>query len=365
MTQASTLNPIAFSAISGWREDQLDQALAAFQRSAQEIIERGNGFKRLSRFGGGREDWLAVCEKAGAAASGRDFFESEFSAFRVEDEARPRGLFTGYYEPIAEGSLTRSAEYPVPIYAKPDDLMSFNPEDMSRTGLSYGRKIDGQPRAYHTRKEIEQGALSGSSLEICFLKSWVDAFFIHVQGNGRVILPDGGTIRLSYAGKNGQPYTGIGSVLLKRGIGTPQTMSMQLLRLWMADHPSETRDLLWHNSSFIFFRVTQIDEPHLGAIGAAKVTLTPVRGLAVDRAVWAFGTPLFVETHEPPEAKASSVPFNHLMIAQDTGTAIKGVVRGDVYWGWGETAAHNAGHMKSPGGMVALLPRALAKRLAP
>jgi membrane-bound lytic murein transglycosylase A len=362
MTDA--LTKISFAEITGWQEDDLQPALETFQRSAQEILEQGHGFKREAKYGGTREDWLGVGEKALTATLARSFFESEFVPLRVTDAERPEGLFTGYYEPLAEGSLTKSTEFPVPIYAKPEDLVTFTEAETKATGLTYGRRVNGGPSAYFTRKEIEHGALAGRGLEICFVKSWVDAFFIHVQGNGRVALPDGEVIRLSYAAKNGQTYTGIGGVLLVRGVGTPQTMSMQLLRQWMADHPSEMRDLLWSNNSFVFFRKTEITDAKLGAIGAAKVNLTPLRSLAVDRSQWMFGTPLFIETREPPEAKHGPAPFNHLMIAQDTGTAIRGLIRGDVYWGWGKMAAHNAGHMKSKGGMVALLPRALADRLA-
>jgi membrane-bound lytic murein transglycosylase A len=357
------LQQLRFSDIPAWPQDDHQAALETFQRSSLEMVETGHGFKRSAQFGGVREDWLAACEKALSAPSARGFFESEFIPLRVKDKARPEGLFTGYYEPEVEGSLTQSPIYPVPIYAKPDDLVAFSTDETATTGLAYGRRIAGKPAAYFTRKEIEEGALAGRGLEICFVKSWVDAFFIQVQGNGRVALPDGKTIRLSYAAKNGQPYTGIGGVLLARGLGTRDTMSMQLLRQWMAKHPAETRQLLWNNNSFVFFRPTEIADGKLGAIGAAKVNLTPLRSLAVDRSHWMFGTPLFIETHEPPEAKTGPVPFNHLMIAQDTGTAIRGLIRGDIYWGWGEKAALNAGHMKSKGGMVALLPKALAQRL--
>ena len=356
---------IPFSAIAGWTNDNLPLALEAFQRSAQEIIEDGHGFKRQARFGGRREDWLPVCEAALKTADAQKFFETRFLAMRVHDGERPEGLYTGYYEPETEGSLTESHAYPVPIYSKPDDLFTFSEAERQATGLTYGRRENGKALGYSTRRQIEEGALAGKGLEICFVKSWVDAFFIHVQGNGRVILDDGKVIRLSYAAKNGQNYTGIGSVLLARGIGTPQTMSMQLLRQWMTENPSQMRELLWSNTSFVFFRVTEIVDPHLGAIGAAKVNLTPLRSLAVDRSNWMFGTPLFIDTHEPPGAKGGPAPFRHLMIAQDTGTAIRGLIRGDVYWGWGETAANNAGHMKSAGTMTALLPKDLAQRLLP
>jgi membrane-bound lytic murein transglycosylase A len=178
-----------------------------------------------------------------------------------------------------------------------------------------------------------------------------------------VQLAEGGEIRLAYAGKTGQPYTGIGGVLLMQGIGTLETMSMQVLRQWMKDHPSEARSLMWHNKSYVFFQEITVSDPMLGAIGAAKVNLTPLRSLAVDRRHWMFGTPIFLETTTPPETPGGAKPFVELMMAQDTGTAIKGLARGDVYWGWGESQAHIAGHMKSPGKMTVLLPQAVGRRL--
>ena len=359
------LERVKFQDIKGWAEDSLAPALAAFQRSALEILANGQGFKREARLGGTREDWLPICTAALKATDARSFFEAHFSALRLHDAERPEGLFTGYYEPETQGSLKQSRNYPVPIYSKPEDLVTFSEEERTASGLSYGRRKNGKPVGYSTRKQIEEGALAGKGLEICFVKSWVDAFFIHVQGSGRVVLDDGQVLRLSYAAKNGQNYTSIGGLLLARGIGTPQTMSMQLLREWMAENPPQMRELLWSNNSFVFFRVTEIEDQHLGAIGAAKVSLTPLRSLAVDRSNWMFGTPLFIDTQAPPEAKNGPVPFRYLMIAQDTGTAIRGLIRGDVYWGWGETAAHNAGHMKSRGAMTALLPKALTQRLAP
>jgi len=176
-----------------------------------------------------------------------------------------------------------------------------------------------------------------------------------------VVLPDGKIIRLAYAAKTGQPYTGIGHVLLENGIGTKQTMSMEFLRNWMAANPDEARKLMWNNKSYIFFRAIDVPSPDLGALGAQQVNLTPLRSLAVDRSIWMFGTPIWIDTTTPPES--GSKPFQHLMVAQDTGTAIKGHIRGDVYWGWGEDAAFNAGHMKSPGAMVVLLPKPVAARL--
>jgi membrane-bound lytic murein transglycosylase A len=362
LTMAQPLfEPVSISTMPGWASDDHAKALQTFQRSCAEILTTAHGFKRLSEFSGEREDWLTLCNSAISASNAKTFFEDHFQAYKINDPVRPQGLYTGYYEPEAEGSLTQSADYPVPVYRKPQDLVSFDEAGQKQAGLAYGRMVNGKPEAYFTRKEIEQGALQNQGLAICYLKSWVDAFFIHIQGSGRVKLANGKFIRLAYAAKTGQPYTGIGHVLLEKGVGTKETMSMELLRSWMADHPDEARELMWNNKSYIFFRQIDVPSDDLGALGAQQVYLTPLRSLAVDRSIWMFGTPIWIDTTTPPEA--GSKPFQHLMVAQDTGTAIKGHVRGDVYWGWGADAAFKAGHMKSAGAMVVLLPKLVAARL--
>jgi membrane-bound lytic murein transglycosylase A len=352
---------VSISQQPGWPQDDHAKALQTFQRSCQEILTTAHGFKRAAAFGGKLEDWQSLCQLSLSAGNAKSFFEENFTALKVNDPARPEGLYTGYYEPEAEGSLVETAEYQVPVYRKPSDLTALDDEGQALTGLAYGRIVNGKAEAYYTRKEIEQGALRGRGLEICWLKSWVDAFFIHIQGSGRVKLPDGKTIRLAYGAKTGQPYSGIGGVLLAKGVGSKDTMSMELLRNWMKANPTEARELMWHNKSYIFFRQIEVPSAELGALGAQQVNLTPLRSLAVDRSIWMFGTPIWINTTTPPEAGAKL--FQHLMVAQDTGTAIKGHVRGDIYWGWGEEAAFNAGHMKSAGAMVVLLPKLLAARL--
>ncbi len=353
--------PISVSSLAGWQNDDHAKALETFQRSCREILTTAHGFKRLAKFGGELKDWQALCETALKAQNAKIFFEENFTAFRIHDPDRPQGLYTGYYEPEGEGSLTKTAEYQVPVYSKPQDLVALSETDQTKLGLAYGRMVAGKAAAFFTRKEIEQGALANRGLEIVWLKSWVDAFFIHIQGSGRVRLPNGKIIRLAYAAKTGQPYTGIGGVLLAKGVGTKDTMSMELLRNWMKAHPADARELMWTNKSYIFFRQIEVPSAGLGALGAQQVNLTPLRSLAVDRSIWMFGTPIWIDTRTPPEAGAK--PFQHLMVAQDTGTAIKGYVRGDVYWGWGADASFNAGHMKSAGTMVVLLPKLVAARL--
>jgi membrane-bound lytic murein transglycosylase A len=170
-------------------------------------------------------------------------------------------------------------------------------------------------------------------------------------------------MRLSYAAKSGQAYTGIGGLLVERGVLTREDMSMQSIRTWMRQHPYEARQLMWENKSFVFFREVQLEDPTLGALGAQKVQLTPGRSLAVDRTYWMFGTPVWLETTVPFPAAGKPPTFNGLLIAQDTGTAIRGRARGDVFWGFGADAAEVAGRMKSPGNMTVLLPNSAAKRL--
>jgi membrane-bound lytic murein transglycosylase A len=358
-----TLKALNFSALAGWQEDDHLAALTAFRRSCAEILSTGHGFKRTARYAGSKQAWEAVCKAANNAADARQFFEESFVALQVEDPNRPAGLFTGYFEPEAEGSLHPGGDYQVPVYAKPDDLVAFDAVGEAVTGLKYGRMSDGKPEPYWSREQIEKGALKGRGLEIAWLKKWEDAFFIHIQGSGRIKLPDGAILRLSYAAKTGLPYTAIGGVLIERGILTRETNSMQSIRAWMSGNPQAARELMWHNKSFVFFRKVDVADPDLGALGAQQVHLTPQRSLAVDRSIWPFGMPVWIETTTPKEAQGGSAPYNRLMIAQDTGSAIKGYARGDVYWGWGETAADKAGHMKSPGRFVALLPREVAQEL--
>ncbi|MFO0994324.1 MAG: MltA domain-containing protein [Hyphomicrobiales bacterium] len=355
---------VSFAALNGWNDDDHEAALTAFRRSCEEIINHGRGFARPVQYGGARADWLSVCRKAQKTSDARKFFETEMTALRVSDSDRPEGLFTGYFEPEALGSRTPSKEYSVPIYAKPTDLVIFDAKEQKATGgLRYGRYVDGKPTAYFTRREIEEGALQGRGLEIVWLRYWSDAFFIQVQGSARIRFADGTSTRLAFSAKTGLPYTAIGGLLVERGEIAKEALSMQTILAWMRKDPKAARELMWENKSFVFFRELDLPNPDLGAPGAQMVQLTPLRSLAVDRGLWAFGTPVWVDSYVPAENGGKGPPFRHLMIAQDTGTAIKGAVRGDVFWGWGVEAARNAGHMKSEGSMTVLLPKALARKL--
>jgi membrane-bound lytic murein transglycosylase A len=357
------LTRIDLASLDGWQNHDHEEARQVLRRSCREMLEQGAGFRRPVRFGGSPSSWRSACLAAFESGDARSYFERFFRAFRVHDHGRPEGLFTGYYEPEVDGSRTRSAAFHVPVYRRPKDLVSFHQGAEAASGLAYGRLVDGKPAPYFTRRDIEEGALAGQGLEIVWLRDWADAFFIQIQGSGRVRLAEGGTLRLSYAAKSGHPYTGIGGLLVQRGVLPEHDMSMQAIRRWMAENPRQARELMWENKSFVFFREVDLEDRSLGALGAQHVQLTPRRSLAVDRSLWMFGTPVWLDTRAPSGTGAAMMPFRQLLVAQDTGSAIKGLARGDVYWGFGDEAAHIAGPMKSPGQMTVFLPVDVAQEL--
>jgi membrane-bound lytic murein transglycosylase A len=362
------LAPVAFASIEGWGTHPAAGAADALRRSCREMMTEGRGFARRPRFAGAPADWSSACTAIAGLPHGLDdaamrrVLETHFLPFRVEDAARPQGLFTGYYEATARGSRRRHGPYQIPIYRKPDDLVALDAAAESRLGMRYGRYVAGKALPYFSRAEIEAGALTGRGLELLWVDSRVDAFFIHIQGSGRVSMDDGSTVRLAFAAKSGRPYTAIGAVLYQRGALARDNLSMQSLRDWLARHPAEAPEVMRQNQSFIFFREVDLADPALGPPGAQQVQLTPHRSLAIDRAWWALGTPVWLDS-------AVTVPgrpdrrIRTLMVAQDTGSAILGGARGDVFFGAGEEAAVLAGHMKSPGRMIVLLPKQLAVRL--
>jgi membrane-bound lytic murein transglycosylase A len=228
-----------------------------------------------------------------------------------------------------------------------------------------GKVADGRLVPYATRAEIEAGALDPAGLALVWLDDPVDAFFIHIQGSGRVKLDAGGDLRIGYDGQNGHPYTSIGRVLMDEGALETGKVSMQTIRAWLAAHPDQLRRVLDADASYIFFKALPIDDPLLGPPGAQEVPLTPGRSLAVDRRFHALGAPMWLETSLPADdAGTPGEAFRRLMIAQDTGGAIRGPVRGDVFFGFGAEPTRLAGWMKQEGRLHVLLPRALAERLA-
>lgn len=329
------LTRVRFADLPGWADDDPSAALSAWQASCEVRGEKASG-----QHFGRPTDWAAACAsgpKQGSSAEAmRRYVESRFTPFLLADSGGGAGLFTGYYEPEISGAKRRSARFRVPLYKRPKDLVLV------------GDRI--QP--YFTRAEIDAGALGGRGLELLWLADPIEAFFLQVQGSGRIRLSDGRIVRVGYAGDNGHGYTAIGRVLVERGELTKETASLQTIRQWLRDHPAEAQPLMQENARYIFFREVSGDGP----VGSQGVALTPGRSLAVDPTHVPLGALLWLDTTYPADTPESGEPFRRLMVAQDTGSAIKGPVRGDVFWGSGEDAARYAGPMKQPGRLYLLLP---------
>lgn len=354
----------SFSDLKGWQSDDLAAFLPAFHKSCAKIQRlpdsRSLGADQIAGTAG---DWKALCEKVLKLPPESDviraFFETHFTPINVLNNDDPAGLFTGYYEASLKGSRIKSAIYKTPLYVRPDELVMV---DLGRFRDSLkGQRIagvvkDGNLYPFADRTKIEAGALEGRDLEIVWVDSAVDAFFLHIQGSGFVELDDGSTMRVGYAGQNGHPYYAIGKSLIDSGAVAREDMSMQAIRDWLEANPEKADDLMQENASYIFFRELKTGGP----IGAQGVELTPKRSLAVDRKWMPLGVPMWLET-EIFEGPSQSVPkaFNHLLMAQDTGGAIRGPVRGDVFWGHGAEAYDRAGSMKSEGRYWILLPNSL------
>ena len=357
---ALTLSPVAFAHLPGWREDAHGQALASFRRSCARLASRPAGEPlNGAGTGGTTADWRLPCAAAqgigeDAHAVARHFFETWFTPYLALGDGAPEGLFTGYYEAELRGSRTRRGPYQVPIYGRPGDLVSV---DLGRFRRDWegrhiaGRVGGGQLVPMESRAEIENGALAGRGLEILWVDDPIDAFFLHVQGSGRVVMDDGGIVHLGFAGRNGHPYRAIGRALVERGIIPKSRISMQSIRAWLKAHPRQGARLMASNPSFIFFRAVEGDGP----TGAQGVALTPGRSLAVDRRFVPLGVPVWLDTTDPVDPTRS---LRRLVVAQDTGGAIKGPVRGDLFWGFGAAAAERAGPMKQKGRYYLLLPKA-------
>ncbi len=316
---------------------------------------------RSSGFGDAFDAALAVPRLDEAAA--RLFFETWFDPYAIRPDDRPTGFVTGFYEPEADASPVRTDRFRFPILARPDDLVDVEddarPEGLDPYLAFARRRPDGRIVEYPDRRAIEQGALAGRGLEIAWLEDPVDVFFIHVQGAARLRMPEG-LRRITYAAKSGQRFTGPGHVLAAMGEIPRERVTMQSIRAWFRENPGRVDEILWQNRSFIFFRDAPVADASLGPVAAAKVPLTPRRSIAVDRLLHTFGTPVFV--HAPHLAAFGSAPFAHLMIAQDTGSAIVGAARGDLFAGSGDAAGEIAGVVKHDADFFALVPRALSGR---
>ena len=295
-------------------------------------------------------------------AAAKAFFEENFLPLRISRLGEPEGFVTGYYEPILDGSKTENEIYKVPIYRRPSNLFvkGYNQASVGlpNKGAVY-RKIGRRKLVpYYDRAEIEDGAIEGRGLEIAFLKNQTDLLFAQIQGSARIELPEGGMVRINYDAHNGFPYTAVGRILIERNIIPREQMSMQKIREWMEQNPDGANELRRQNRAYIFFREVNLSEKD-EAVGAQGVPLTAGRSIAVDKALHVYGTPFFIEGELPIESEQSKTPFRRLMIAQDTGSAIVGPARADLYFGAGADAGRVAGRLKNNARFVMLLPKSL------
>lgn len=361
-----TLTAVGFEALPGWTDDSQGEALAAFLLSCERLAPQPESrLMGRSGVGGAIADWRAPCAGAARTATGDDdaaraFFEQWFAPFAARDGDHDEGLFTGYYEPLLKGALRSGGGYTVPLYALPPDLVTvnlgaFRPE--LRGERISGRVVQGELKPYDSRGEIDGGALEFRAPVIAWVDDPVDAFFLHIQGSGRVALADGEVLRVGYAGTNGHPYVSIGRYLIDNGILTPEEVSLPSIRSWLASRSDAGQSVMAQNPSYVFFRLLEEDGP-LGSQGAV---LTAGRSIAVDRRHIPLGVPVWLDIVAPNADPAQpDGPLRRLVIAQDTGGAITGPLRGDFFWGFGPDAGAIAGRMKHPGRLYLLLPRALA-----
>jgi membrane-bound lytic murein transglycosylase A len=357
--------PVDWADLDGWADDDHAAAFAAFLGSCRAL----NGSRRNARdttlLGDALHD---VCERAVAAIpldedGARNFFEENFRPLRISKLGDSAGFLTGYYEPIIEGSRVPTGEFTAPLYRRPPNLVVSGRRKLGNTfpskGVKVGRRIGRRKIApYYDRGEIEDGALDGWHLEICWLRSQTDVLFAQIQGSARIRLEDGAILRVNYDSHNGWPYLPVGRVLIERNIVPKEEMSMQRIREWMDANPAAAKGVRRQNKSYVFFHTTDLateDE----AIGGQGVPLVPGRSIAVDRSLHVYGTPFFIAADLPIADEKAGTKFRRLVFAQDTGSAIVGPARADIYFGAGDEAARAAGRIRNPGEFVMLLPRAL------
>ncbi|MFO1060208.1 MAG: murein transglycosylase A [Dongiaceae bacterium] len=362
------LRPVEFAALPGWQADHPAEALPALARSCARFAKLSPGRSvGPAALAGTIADWKPACDAlaavpAGDDAAARAYLEAWFAPFSVFAAGSDGiGTFTGYYESELKGSRTPDPAYPTPLYGIPDDMITVELGDFRADykGQSVVGRVDGHKlKPYWSRADITKGALAGRGQELLWVQSPVELYFLQVQGSGRVELPDGSTMRVGYASQNGQPLTLVGRTLVEMGAIPRKEVSMQTIRAWLNAHPDQAQQVIDKDRSYVFFRVIEGDGP----IGSQGVALTAGRSLAIDPAYLPLGVPLWLDTTWPNGTKQAGQPLQRLVVAQDTGGAIKGVVRGDVYWGTGEPALAVAGFMNQSGRYYMLLPRPVAEK---
>lgn len=350
------LNLVAatFNDLPGWQEEQFESFAKAFSKSCA-VFQKKSSFKGEGMWGS-LSNWKTVCEKFSAlsGSSYKEFFEQNFTPYAITNNGDPEGLFTGYYEASLKGSRTRQGPYQYALRARPDDLIMVDlgafREELKGQRIA-GRVKNGNLKPYETRAEIENGELPDDQDKILvWVDDPVDAFFVQIQGSGIVQMDDGSVMRIGYAGQNGHVYYAIGRELIERGELTKDNVSMQSIRDWLHANPQEAEDVMNTNKSYVFFK--ELDGE--GPVGGQGIALTPTRSLAIDHSLIPYGMPLWLTAEYPLEGYAD---IRRLMVTQDTGGAIRGPVRGDFFWGYGDFAQDHAGVMKSKGRYWVLLPK--------
>src|SRR4051812_9932263 len=356
--------PVAWSAIDGWSADDHAAAFNTFLTSCRALVGSAKTARDTRPV---YPALLEVCRKARAGTAqseegARRFFEENFAPVRVSKIDDPNGFLTGYYEPVVDGSRTQTDDFKVPVYGRPRDLVHMGrkrkTDSFPNTGRVVRRIARGKYVPYFDRAQIEDGALATRNLEIAYLRDANDLLFVQIQGSARIRLTDGSVLRVNYDSHNGHPYTPVGRILIERGIIPREEMSMDRIRKWMAENPEGGKELRRQNKSYVFFRATGAPE-HEEARGAQGVPLTATRSIAVDKALHVYGTPFFITADLPIATEASATKFRKLMVAQDTGSAIIGPARADIYFGSGVEAGRIAGRIKNPAQFVMLMPRTL------
>jgi len=356
--------PLSWNEIPGWANDDHLQAYRAFRLSCASIAGQKDPPADSKALGASLRE---PCRAARAleisdGARAKAFFEARFVPLQISRLGEDAGFVTGYYEPVLDGSSTQTDVYNVPVYRRPSNLFvrGFKQDaaGLPNKGQVF-RKIGRRKLVpYYDRAEIEDGAIAGRGLEICWLKDQTDLLFAQIQGSARVRLQDGSTLRINYDAHNGYPYTAVGRILIDRGIIPKEQMSMQKIREWMDQNPDGARELRRQNRAYVFFREVQLSDRD-EAVGAEGVPLTPGRSIAVDKSLHVYGTPFFIEGELPIESDRSKTPFRRLMVAQDTGSAITGPARADIYYGAGADAGRVSGRFRHNMRFVMLVPKSL------
>jgi membrane-bound lytic murein transglycosylase A len=358
------LEPVAWTQIEGWAADDHAAAFGTFRTSCNPFLSRRWRADKRPIHNALRD----VCKRAASAgaldkdkAKARAFFEENFRPVRIAKLGESTGLLTGYYEPIVDGSRFPNPEFHAPLYRRPRDLMIEGKK--SSKGSFPNRAKVGRLNAkkefepYHDRLAIEEGALDGQRLEIAWLRDHWEAMTIQIQGSARVRLEDGTMVRLNYDAHNGHGYTAVGRILIERNLVAREDMSMDRIRQWMVKNPDQAREVRGTNKSFVFFRITGLNSD-VEPSGAQGVPLTARRSIAVDR-IHVYGTPFFIDAELPIKGPRTRDRFRQLMVAQDTGSAIIGPARADLYFGAGDEAGAVAGRIRQQGRFVMLLPASL------